>query len=72
MHAWITIIVLAIRAPRIPNVIVIAIAVILLLLNIARILRVVPIAASNWVKVTSISKGFLDASWPDELGLRFS
>jgi hypothetical protein len=46
--------------------------VILLLLNIARILRVVPIAASNWVKVTSISKGFLDASWPDELGLRFS
>jgi hypothetical protein len=72
VRAWITIIVLAIRAFRIPGVIVIAAAVILLLLNIARILRIVPVAATNGVKAASISKGFLDTSWPEKLGLQFS
>lgn len=72
MRAWTTIFVPAIRASIILNIIAIAVAVILLLLNIARILRIVPVAASNGVKVTSISKGFLDGSWPDELRLQFS
>lgn len=67
MRAWIKTAVPAIRTHNIPYLTVIAVAVILLLLNIPRILRIVPVAASNGVKVASIAKGFLNASWPDEL-----
>jgi hypothetical protein len=61
LRGWIAGVVLYIRAFYFINI------VIFLLLNIARILRIVPVAVSNGVKVTSIAKGFLDASWPYEL-----